>query len=132
MLKIYPIPSPERLAEVCGVCAVTPRPGTLAYEMNEGSELIGVCQFRLTDTGGEVYELTLKPGADDDEALIILGNAVLSFMLRCGAPTARFLTPDGSRIRTLMAAHLDENAHVNLAAYLRCKGDNREAQYPSV
>jgi hypothetical protein len=121
MLKIYPISDPERLREVCDVCAVRCHPGMLAYEMNEDDELIGMCRFRLTDAGGEIHELTLKPGASDDEALIILNNAALSFLLSCGAVSAAYRTPPESRINALMAAHM-AGVSVDIGAYLRCRG----------
>ena len=84
MLKVLPIQSKINQEEICLRCGVKYDPDLLAYSATVDDELAGVCQFKLTDTGGMVYDLA--PGQDsvDFEAMFVLGRGTLNFIDLCG------------------------------------------------
>ena len=89
MFKILPIQSKEEQAECARLCDAEFLADAFGYAMRdyETDELMGFAQF---DIGGENAILSaLKPvnGADDFEAMFILGRQTLNFMEKCGAQT---------------------------------------------
>jgi dUTP pyrophosphatase len=64
-----------------------------------------ICQFRIKNDNGYLYDLCNTEGVDDLEALIIMGRATLNFIDLCGVHTAYF---EGEKIRGAMAVGFRE------------------------
>ena len=91
MLKVLPIQSKINQEEICLRCGVEYDPDLLAYSATVDDELAGVCQFKLTDKGGIVYDLAPAFDTFDFEALFVLGRGTLNFIDLCGVHSARFV-----------------------------------------
>ena len=105
MLKVLPIQSKLSQEEICLRCGVKYDPDLLAYSATVNDELVGVCQFKLTDKGGMVYDLAPVQGKFDFEALFVLGRGTLNFIDLCGVHYAFFLgnIPDEQTERLIKA-----------------------------
>lgn len=88
MLKVFAIQSKKEQEEICRLCDVPYQPDLLAYGASVDDRLVGVCQFILRDGKGILYHLAPKKGADDFEALFVLGRATLNFIDLCGVKQA--------------------------------------------
>ena len=84
MLKVLPIQSKISQEEICLRCGVEYDPDLLAYSATVDDELAGVCQFKLTDKGGMVYDLAPVKDSFDFEAMFVLGRGTLNFIDLCG------------------------------------------------
>ena len=84
MLKVLPIQSKLTQEEICLRCNVKYDPDLLAYSATVDDELAGVCQFKLTDKGGMVYDLAPVKDGFDFEAMFVLGRGTLNFIDLCG------------------------------------------------
>ena len=84
MLKVLPIQSKLAQEEICLRCNVKYDPDLLAYSATVDDELAGVCQFKLTDKGGIVYDLAPVKNSFDFEAMFVLGRGTLNFIDLCG------------------------------------------------
>ena len=84
MLKVLPIQSKLTQEEICLRCNVKYDPDLLAYSATVDDELAGVCQFKLTDKGGMVYDLAPVKDSFDFEAMFVLGRGTLNFIDLCG------------------------------------------------
>ena len=84
MLKVLPIQSKISQEEICLRCGVKYDPDLLAYSATVDDELAGVCQFKLTDKGGMVYDLAPVKDSFDFEAMFVLGRGTLNFIDLCG------------------------------------------------
>ena len=84
MLKVLPIQSKINQEEICLRCGVEYDPDLLAYSATVDDELAGVCQFKLTDKGGLVYDLAPVKDSFDFEAMFVLGRGTLNFIDLCG------------------------------------------------
>ena len=84
MLKVLPIQSKINQEEICLRCGVEYDPDLLAYSATVDDELAGVCQFKLTDKGGMVYDLASVKDSFDFEAMFVLGRGTLNFIDLCG------------------------------------------------
>ena len=84
MLKVLPIQSKINQEEICLRCGVKYDPDLLAYSATVDDELAGVCQFKLTDKGGMVYDLAPVKDSFDFEAMFVLGRGTLNFIDLCG------------------------------------------------
>ena len=84
MLKVLPIQSKINQEEICLRCGVEYDPDLLAYSATVDDELAGVCQFKLTDKGGMVYDLAPVKDSFDFEAMFVLGRGTLNFIDLCG------------------------------------------------
>ena len=84
MLKVLPIQSKITQEEICLRCGVKYDPDLLAYSATVDDELAGVCQFKLTDKGGMVYDLAPVKDSFDFEAMFVLGRGTLNFIDLCG------------------------------------------------
>ena len=91
MLKVLPIQSKDEQERVCNACGVKYNPDLLAYSATVDDVLAGVCQFKLTDKGGMIYDLASVPDGFDFEALFVLGRGTLNFIDLCGVHKASFL-----------------------------------------
>ena len=105
MLKVLPIQSKLSQEEICLRCGVKYDPDLLAYSATVNDELVGVCQFKLTDKGGMLYDLAPVQGTFDFEALFVLGRGTLNFIDLCGVHYAFFLgnIPDEQTERLVKA-----------------------------
>ena len=91
MLKVLPIQSKINQEEICLRCGVEYDPDLLAYSATVDDELAGVCQFKLTDKGGMVYDLAPVKDSFDFEAMFVLGRGTLNFIDLCGVHYARYI-----------------------------------------
>ncbi len=103
MLKVLPVQTKAEQELACSRCGVTYNPDLLAYAATVDDELVGVCQFRMDDGGGEIFDLAAMPGIDDFEAMFIMGRATLNFIDLCGVHYATYHgTPtDESLVRAI-------------------------------
>ena len=76
MFEIKPIESKERQKAICAQCGVPYRDDCFAYSAIEEDRLLGICQFKIKDDIGYMYEL------------FIMGRAALNFIDLCGAHDA--------------------------------------------
>jgi hypothetical protein len=90
MLEIKPIQDKNAQKALCELCAAVYKPAALAYSAYDNGAPVGICQFRIMDDGGHMYDLCNTVGTDDLEALIIMGRAALNFIDLCGVHTAYF------------------------------------------
>ena len=84
MLKVLPIQSKISQEEICLRCGVEYDPDLLAYSATVDDELAGVCQFKLSDKGGLIYDLAPVKDSFDFEAMFVLGRGTLNFIDLCG------------------------------------------------
>ena len=102
MYQIKPIQTKDEQAKICALCGVTYNADYLAYSATTGEgALIGVCQFIMDDSAGHIYDLESAPGADDFEAMYIMGRATLNFIDLCGIKTVYFEKPENELSRAL-------------------------------
>lgn len=105
MLKVLPIQSKAEQEKICLACGVKFDPDLLAYSATVDDILAGVCQFKLSDKGGMLYDLAPAKHSFDFEALFVLGRGTLNFIDLCGVHSARFLgdIPDEQTERLIKA-----------------------------
>ena len=84
MLKVLPIQSKISQEEICLRCGVKYDPDLLAYSATVDNQLAGVCQFKLSDKGGLIYDLAPVKDSFDFEAMFVLGRGTLNFIDLCG------------------------------------------------
>ena len=92
MLKVLPIQSKEEQELAAAKCNIKYREDALAYLATVDEAFAGVCQFKLTPNGGEIYDIALIKGKDDFEALFVMGRAALNFIDLCGVHYAKYLS----------------------------------------
>ena len=90
MFKVSSVEIKSEQERICSVCNTEYIPASFAYAATDvkspdetDGDIIAVCQFSFT---GEckIYCLSPAPDRDSDEAVLILGFAVLEFLRRCG------------------------------------------------
>jgi hypothetical protein len=109
MLKVLPIQSKEQQKEICEKCQISYQPDLLAYAASVDDELVGICQFKMTDQGGFLYDLakvidhTENKECSDFEAMFVMGRGTLNFIDLCGVHRAFFCgkNPDDSLLRAI-------------------------------
>ena len=84
MLKVLPVQSKITQEEICHKCGVEYNPDALAYSATVDDRLAGVCQFKLSDKGGLIYDLAPVKDSFDFEAMFVLGRGTLNFIDLCG------------------------------------------------
>ena len=111
MLKVLPIQSKSEQESICLACNVKFNPDLLAYSATVDGELRGICQFKLTDKGGMIYDLTPVADCFDFEAMFVLGRGTLNFIDLCGVHNACFLgkIPDEQCERLIKAVGFSKN-----------------------
>lgn len=94
MLAIKPIEDKavqEHFVTLCGGTYIESDFAYLANECEEDGKTvrfpIGVCQFSLKGDRGEFHDLRTCPGVEDEEGMMIMARAAMSFLFRCGIPT---------------------------------------------
>lgn len=91
LIKVLPIQSKTEQELACARCGIPFRPDALAYEATVDDAFVGMCQFRLTDHGGEIFDLFEIPEKRDFEAMFVMGRAALNFIDLCGVHYARYV-----------------------------------------
>ena len=94
MLKVLPIQTKAEQEEICKKCGVVYNPDLMAYSATVDGVLAGVCQFKLTDKGGMIYDLAPVENTYDFEALFVMGRGTLNFIDLCGVHKAFFMGDD--------------------------------------
>ena len=90
MLKVLPIQSKLRQEEICLDCGVKYNADLLAYAATEDDVPAGICQFRLTDRGGEIYDIAPTKEHYSFKALFVMGRGALTFIDLCGVHSAYY------------------------------------------
>jgi hypothetical protein len=114
MLKVLPIQTKQQQEQFCLRCHISFNPDLLAYAATVDEEPVGICQFRLTDQGGEIHDLARvcdRPeaadpkarAASDFEAMFVMGRGTLNFIDLCGVHYARFVgeNPEEGLLRAI-------------------------------
>lgn len=83
MLTVLPIQSKDEQKELCSVCGIEFIEDAFAYRADDGG-FIGICQFSFKNNCGYIHNLSYAPNVIDNEAMIIMLRATMSFMFRCG------------------------------------------------
>ena len=83
MLTVLPIQSKDEQRELCEICGVEFLENAFAYRADDGG-FIGICQFIFDNNCGYIKNLSYAPNVEDNEAMIIMLRAAMSFMFRCG------------------------------------------------
>lgn len=83
MLTVLPIQSKDEQKELCSVCGIEFLENAFAYRADD-SGFIGICQFTFENDCGYIKNLAYAPNVEDNEAMIIMLRATMSFMFRCG------------------------------------------------
>lgn len=103
MLKVLPVQTKLEQEEICKSCNVKFNPDLMAYAATVDDKLAGVCQFKLTEKGGMIYDLAPVANTKDFEALFVMGRGTLNFIDLCGVHVAFFVgdDPDDSLLRAV-------------------------------
>jgi len=88
---------------------VTYNPDLLAYAAYDDATLLGVCQFKLSDEGGILYDLAPAEGTNSFDALFIMGRGTLNFIDLCGVHAA-FYRGEVRDERLLLAVGFQKSA----------------------
>lgn len=91
LIKVLPIQTKNEQELYCARCGIPFREEALAYAATVDGEFIGMCQFRLTDHGGEIFDIYEIPEKRDFEAMFVMGRAALNFIDLCGVHYARYV-----------------------------------------
>ncbi len=102
MLKVLPIQSKSEQEELCRRSGIVYNPDLLAYAASVDGCLVGICQFKLSDEGGLIYDIARLCDTPDAscrearetscrEALFVMGRAALNFIDLCGVHKAYFV-----------------------------------------
>ena len=91
MFKVLPIQSKLTQEEICAKCGVEYDADLLAYSVSVDDTLAGVCQFKLTDKGGLIYDLAPVKGHCDRDALFVMGRGALNFIDLAGVHYAIYV-----------------------------------------
>lgn len=90
MLEVFPIQAKEEQKSICDAIGAKYLENTRAYIAVLDEKPIAICQFALTDEGGEIHSVDALPSADF-RTLFVLARATLSFIELCGKDHAFFL-----------------------------------------
>jgi len=91
MFAVKPLIDKDVQKELCEILSTEFIPDALAYFAadlaDDGSSIegmIGILQFTMSEEIGEILTLIPFPGKEEDEAMIIMERACMSFMWRSG------------------------------------------------
>ena len=91
MLKVLPVQSKPDQEKLCSECNVTYKPDLLAYAAYVDGNFAGICQFRTTDRGGELFDIAPSLSINSFEALFVMGRGALNFIDLCGIHNAFYV-----------------------------------------
>lgn len=114
MLEIKPVEDKKVQEDICLRCGVPFRKEAFAYSACEGEKLLCVCQFRLDNDYGYIYDLSNTIGVDDFEALFLTGRAVLNFIDLCGVHKALYCGEESRVTKAVGFAPKDGKLFMNL------------------
>lgn len=97
MLEIKPIQSKEIQRELAGRCNVDYVPEAFAYSAYEGDRFLGMSQFTIEDGYALIINISHASDSDDEEAMFIMGRAVLNFLDLCEVTVCRINSNAASR-----------------------------------
>lgn len=100
MLRISPVFDIDEKNRLCELCNAVSENNALTYSINENDKEIGICQFKLSDSGGIILILRNIVGYDDEDSLIIAGRAALDFIEKNGPKKAIYkdiATPNAAK-----------------------------------
>ncbi len=126
MLKVLPIQSKIKQEELCLQCDIPYNPDLLAYAATVDDEPVGICQFKLSDKGGEIYDLAKLPNrteskaCSDFEAMFVMGRGTLNFIDLCGVHRAYYRgeNPDEQLLRAIGFSKNDDGIYeINLEGF---------------
>lgn len=112
MLTVLPIQTKEEQKELCEICGVEFIENAFAYKADDNG-FIGICQFTFENDCGYIKNLSYAPNAEDNEAMIIMLRATMSFMLRCG----------------IVNSFIDENATTDILLRVSGYKKNEDGKY---
>ena len=112
MLTVFPIQTKDEQKELCEICGVEFIENAFAYKADDNG-FIGICQFTFENNCGYIKNLSYAPNAEDNEAMIIMLRAAMSFMLRCG----------------IINSYIDENATTDVLLRVSGYKKNEEGKY---
>ena len=127
MLIIKPVTDKEEQRRLCDKCGEKYEEHLMAYRAVEGEPgeeengtLLGICQLSLKDGENEIKSLSYAPGTRDEEAMIIMARAAMSFMYRCGIKEAA-ISPgtDPGLIRALGFRERDGGFFIDLEEFYK-------------
>lgn len=105
MFKVIAIENKAEQKRMCELCRAEYKEDSFAYAAydvasadDESGEAIAVCQFTFIG-GCVIHCLAPAEGREDDEAVLILGFAVLEFLRRCGFKEVKADIPDAYATR---------------------------------
>lgn len=91
MFAVKPLEDKNVQRELCALLNTEYMPDSLAYfaaDLNDDGSailgIIGILQFKMSEESGEILTLIPAIGKEDDEAMIIMERAAMSFMWRSG------------------------------------------------
>ena len=84
MLEVLPIQEKSTQEAICLRCGIDYDPELMAYSAYVDGELVGACQFTMSNKGGELIDLANVSGVKDTQALFVVGRATLNFIDLCG------------------------------------------------
>ena len=91
MLKVLPVQSKITQEELCLKAGIKYNPDALAYEATVDGRFAGICQFKVTDKGGLIYDLVPAPDFNNFEAMFVMGRGTLNFIDLCGVHNAIYV-----------------------------------------
>ena len=144
MLKVLPVQSKAQQEELCTRCGVIFQPDLLAYAATVDEKFVGICQFKLSDKGGILYDLAKavdRPPCENEkerqtsdfEAMFVMGRGTLNFIDLCGVHYARFLgeQPDEALLRAIGFSKNEEGVYdINLEGFFtdHCHNHKNESE----
>jgi len=107
MLTVLPIQSKKEQEELCSICGIDFIEKAFAYRADDNG-FIGLCQFTFENDTGYIKHLSYAPGVVDDEAMIIMLRAAMSFINRCGIDNC-YINPNGTTEQLLKLSYFRKN-----------------------
>lgn len=83
MLEVKKIQNKDEQRRLCVSWGIGYMADALAYSAVAGTDPIGIVQFAIREKAGVIYNITLRPGIDDGDALFIMGRAAMNFVDLC-------------------------------------------------
>lgn len=112
MLTVFPIQTKEEQKALCDVCGIDFIENAFAYKADDNG-FIGICQFTFENNCGYIKNLSYAPCVEDNEAMIIMLRAAMSFMLKCG----------------IVNSYIEENATTDLLLRVSGYKKNEDGKY---
>ncbi len=112
MLTVLPIQTKDEQKKLCDICGVEFIENAFAYKADDNG-FIGICQFTFENDCGYIKNLSYAPNAEDNEAMIIMLRAAMSFMFRCG----------------IVNSYIDEKATTDVLLRVSGYKKNEEGKY---